>query len=61
MSNPNDAAAAERQRHHRLTEVLGEPYGAEQSLAKLLASWLSDREMHALCAWIKRVIERGKL
>jgi hypothetical protein len=51
-NSSDDAAAAERQRHHQLTEVLGEPYGAEQALAKLLASWLSDREMHTLCAWI---------
>jgi len=61
MGNSSDAAAAERARHNQLTELLGQPFGAEESLAKLLASWLSDREMHALCAWIKRVIERGKL
>jgi len=30
-------------------------------LAKLLASWLSDQEMHVLTGWIRRVIERGKL
>jgi hypothetical protein len=57
----DDAAAAERQRHNQLTELLGEPYGGEVALAKLLASWLSDREMHYLCGWIKRVQEQGKL
>lgn len=56
MGNSNDALAAERERHSQLVAVLGEPVtAAERSMAKLLASWLDDREMFALIAWIKRM------